>query len=317
MNIVNTYKTKVNRNYSSNVDFHMVEVDNETFVGEDKDGYTTVILKSSEPQMTTLRRKTKLVNLECNVRVSFVVDSSSREDTVHVLRCYGTSEIERLLFLELIEIFISNGGKSVNRLIEVFQTLASFFADKREPSDNELTGLYGELYAIYKFHDVLSLEKYWQSRDKLKFDFSFSDKLKLEVKATTKSTRTHHFRHDQLATDIYEIYVLSFMFRYDDKGLSLFDLIGKCRSYFEPHSTKLITIDKIIKNAGEERLKAFKYSEEYTETNRHFYKGADIPHFNQVRPAGVANAEYDCDLEQAPCVEDNDFIYEVKGAVTE
>lgn len=41
----------------------------------------------------------------------------------------------------------------------------------------------------------------------MKFDFSISEKVKLEVKATVKNIRTHHFRHEQLMTEVYDIFV--------------------------------------------------------------------------------------------------------------
>ena len=63
----------------------------------------------------------------------------------------------------------------------------------------------------------------------MKFDFSISEKVKLEVKATVKNIRTHHFRHEQLMTEVYDIFVLSYLLRYDDEGLSLFELLMSCK----------------------------------------------------------------------------------------
>lgn len=68
---------------------------------------------------------------------------------------------------------IHESGESEEAIMETFNTLRTFFNDKKELSDNELIGLYAELYTIYSFHESLEIEKYWQSRDRMKFDYLF------------------------------------------------------------------------------------------------------------------------------------------------
>lgn len=46
----------------------------------------------------------------------------------------------------------------------------------------------------------------------------------------------------------------------------------------------------------------------YTEANRHIYRAADIPKFRENTPRGVANAEYDCVLDNVEFIEDDLFI---------
>lgn len=312
MKLSDLFSSHFGNNMQLTSDFEMVEAKEGLFVGKDVGGNTTVIINSSTPQTGSIGRKTKLLSLECNSHVVFSVLGEKHTDIVHILRCYSQSDKERILFLELIEMIVSSSGCSKQGIIDAFQILSAFFEDCTEPSDIELMGLYAELYAINHFHNSLSLEKFWQSRSKLKFDFSFSDTLKLEVKSTSKSTRIHHFRHDQLATNIYRIYVLSIMLRYDDNGLSLYDLINICKEYIDSGSSKLIELNRILKNTSEERLKEIKYDMEYINYNKHIYDGRDIPQFKQTNPDGVKNAEYDCDLENISFLTDEEFITIVK-----
>lgn len=148
----------------------------------------------------------------------------------------------------------------------------------------------------------------WQSRDRMKFDFSISEKVKLEVKATVKNTRTHHFRHEQLMTEVYNIFVLSYLLRYDDEGLSLYDLLLLCKEFMSKDARKLMRLNYVLKNVGEDRLKYMRFNRAYTDANRHIYRAEDIPKFNQNTPRGVANAEYDCILDNVQFVEDTLFI---------
>ena len=313
MKIKDLYSLRFDQNATMTSDFEMVYAGDGLFVGKDVDGNTAVIIESLTPQTGSIGRKTKLLKLECNIPLQFSVLGQQHTGIVHILRCFSQSQKERLIFLELVEMVVNNAGHSQQDLIEAFQILSAFFEDTTEPSDIELMGFYAELYTIIEYHDALSLEKYWQSRSKLKFDFSFSDLLKLEVKSTSKTTRIHHFKHDQLATNLYNIYVLSYLLRYDDEGLSLYDLITACKDIIDAGSPQLITINRILKNTSEERLKAFKYDKKYTDANRHFYDGLTIPQFKQINPQGVTNAEYDCDLENINYIPDEDFITIVKN----
>ena len=77
------------------------------------------------------------------------------------------------------------------------------------------------MFCIFIVANFIWLVQIWKTTK----TFSISEKLKLEIKSTTKNSRTHHFRHEQLMTELYNIYVLSYMFRYDDEGLSLWELI--------------------------------------------------------------------------------------------
>lgn len=51
-----------------------------------------------------------------------------------------------------------------------------------------------------------------------------------------------------------------------------------------------------------------RFNRAYTDANRHIYRAEDIQKFNQNTPRGVANAEYDCILDNVQFVEDTLFI---------
>ena len=242
------------------------------------------------------------------MKVRYELNGKPYDDTVHIIRCLSEVKQEKCIFLELSMVLIQEGDKSEEAIMETFNILRTFFNDKKELSDNELIGLYAELYTICSFHESLAIEKYWQSRDRMKFDFSISEKVKLEVKATVKNTRTHHFRHEQLMTEVYDIFVLSYLLRYDDEGLSLFELLMSCKKSMANDSRRLLRINYVLKNVEEGRLKHLRFNRAYTEANRHIYRAADIPKFRESTPRGVANAEYDCVLDNVEFIEDDLFI---------
>ena len=317
MSVIDVFKSKFNTDFEPNSDFSLIECENGIMMGLDKKSNLCVVVIAGNQTKSPLIHRTKLISIECNIYVSYQLNGENKEGKVHIIRCLSNSEKERELFLELAIILVSESDNSEESTINTFTILRSFFNNNSSISDNQLIGLYAELYTICKFHDSLAIEKFWQSRDRMKFDFSFSEKVKLEVKATTQNHRVHHFRHEQLMTDVYKIYVLSYMLRYDDEGLSLFDLILNCKNIISGHSDKIVRLNLVIKNAGEERLKELRFNTDYTELNRHFYSAESIPRFSENTPNGVSNAEYDCYFDNVSFVEDNDFVSVVRRILSE
>ena len=194
MTVTEYFRTTI-RNESITNDFELFNYKPGFHIGFDSDGFLCVVIKSSNSVRSPLLQRTKLISVECNRQLVYFLNGTQEESLVHIIRCFSKIEKEKELFLELIDATITETATD-EEVMEVFRILTKFFADKGEPSDGELIGLYAELDAIHTFSPSLKIEDYWQSQDRMKFDFSFTDSLKLEVKATTKAFRTHHFRHE-------------------------------------------------------------------------------------------------------------------------
>jgi hypothetical protein len=104
------------------------------------------------------------------------------------------------------------------------------------------------------------------------------------------------------------------MLRYDDEGLPLYDLIIKSKEYLANDPRKLLKINQVLKNVSEDRLKNLRFNQDFTETNMYFYRAIDIPKFNENTPNGVANAEYDCSLDNISSLEETVFINIARAA---
>ena len=317
MNIVDTFRKHFGASSSISNDFSLVECDDGIMIGVDKSSHLSVVIKSKSPRRFPIMHKTQSMRIECNMRVTYMLNGASCQDVVHILRCLSDNTREKELFLELATVLITEGDGSEESIMDTFNVLRTFFNNKKDISDNELVGLYAELYTICAFHQSMGIEQYWQSRDRMKFDFSITEKLKLEVKSTTKNSRTHHFRHEQLMTELYDIYVLSYMLRYDDEGLSLLDLILESKEYLKTDSKKLMKIDHVLKNVSEDRLRNLRFNRDYTNSNMHIYSASNIPKFNEVTPNGVANAEYDCVLDNIEFLSFDEFQTIVEKAKEE
>ena len=200
-------------------------------------------------------------------------------------------------------------------LLEVVAILTSFFANSIEPSDVELQGLFAELYTMWSYRLVANLGKYWQSRQRMTFDFSLTDNIKIEVKSTVKNERKHHFRHEQLMEDPYIVYIISYLMRRDDEGLSLYDLINMVKPLLSKEPRKMMAIERFEKNTSEERLREFRFNEGFLQQRKKIYRAADVPKFKEITPEGVSNTEYDCNLDNAPDLDESTFETEILSVI--
>ena len=295
MDILQTYHNAFDKENASH-DFTLVKYLEKLFVGKDAEGNVAVVIISNKPNRKPSKQKTKLLSVEFNSAVEYFLNGKKYNDVVHIIRCYAQSDKEKEIFIELTPLFgqASEDFDQESSILEIVAILSSFFADKREPSFTELVGLFAELYTIWDYNSQLDLKKFWHSEEQMKFDFSISEKDKIEIKSTLKSERVHHFRHEQLMGDYFTTYVISYMLRKDDEGLSLYDLINKTRPLFLDEPKKMLIIDKYIKNTSVETLKATRFNEFFMKLNRRIYKSDNIPKFSEMTPSGVSNAEYDC-----------------------
>lgn len=287
----------------SNV-YRLFEYTNEPhsiFYGIDSDAHLVFIVPSLHPMMRHQRQYTRKLVLDSNLKCEMLINEVSSEMTVHALTCLSTVRDERIAFLRLTEAFSQHLSADQPYIMnELFSALENLFAQDGTSSEKELQGLYAELYVIYYFlkHGV-NLCEYWQKQDKLNFDFSISTSKRIEVKSTTRSERIHHFKHEQLLSDLYDIIVASVLLRKDDAGLSLLSLIEDIRAVIAQDFRTLLYIDRFIKNIPEEDLRELRYDETYSAKHIRFFPAANIPKFDEVQPDGVSHAEYDSDLTSA------------------
>lgn len=284
--------------------------DNDVYYGKDSDGHFVFATLSHNTQLRASVQKTKKLVFWFNAICEVATESTHTVTTMNVLTCLSDDENELFAFIRLTLAFIESSEEhSSKRLYDLFTALTNLFAGTYKANQVELQGFYGELYAIkYFFQLGLNLSDYWQKTEKMKFDFSISEHKKIEVKSTTKELRIHHFRHEQLLSDLYDICVVSIMLRVDDQGFSLLDLVQDIRKIAANNFDTLMYIEDFIKNFDEAELSNIKYNAGYTDRNLHVYNAINVPKFEEEQPRGVSKTEYDSDLTNANPMPTSDFL---------
>lgn len=271
------------------------------FIGMTKQNSAVMAIESSQPEIPRRTLKTQSLSLEINQKVEMIKNDQSSRKIVNLISCKFNNPKELRIFWDVCEIFVNDENfRTVTWITTIFQTLQDFFTTRVVPKDIELQGIYAELYTILRFKDYINLGDYWHTEEKMKFDFSLSELLKLEVKSTIGEVRKHHFKHNQLFANQLEILVLSYLLRRDDHGLSLYSLIKDSYSCLSNNQKQLTRLQKIMFDVDREILESFKFAEPHISQELKIFKAKDIPQFSESTPSGVANAEYDCYLNGVP-----------------
>jgi len=308
MGVLESYRDNKNA-FNGTYDFSLIRVNDSLLVGEDKDGNVSLISISMEQQRDSVAQKTKELSFECNSKITYIENNEKKHDICHVVRCYSKIDRDRNVFLELCDTFFLNKTVNMDMIIEVFSIMNNFFARKKSYSKEMLQGLYAELYSIYFFRNKIDLAKSWQNKDRMKFDFSINEDTKLEVKSTNLQSRIHHFKHEQLATNIVDIYILSYKLREDNDGLSLLELISRVLPLLNEYPKKQARILKLKFDCKDEGiLKELKYLEEYTISNMRFFNAKDVPKFSGDTPTNVSDAEYNSNCEGVKFIPEEEIV---------
>ncbi len=273
--------------------------DERVFYGKDKDGNAVFIMKSNDAKQFPLCQETKSLRFYFNKRCVLEEAGVTEDKVVHALICKDKSVDKLAAFVRLTFAFAEQVDKDNQYYLpKLFSTLSGLFDKERAVSEIELQGLFAELYVILYFEENgCRISEYWQSRNKMKFDFSISEKGRIEIKSTLRPERVHHFRHEQLLSEIYDIKIASLMLQKNDCGISVKDVVERIREKFPTDYSLLMRIEVITSQVEEIQLSTLRYDEEYIKQHIAFYDAKDVPHFKEKSPEGVFNAEYDCSFE--------------------
>ena len=281
------------------------------YFGIDCNNRIALVIESCNEVLNTRIQTTRELKLMFNITSSLKINNLITEKKVHILICNSTKDEDVYAFLMLAQSFIQcEDYKNYSNICELFLVFVDLFSQDKAVNHKELQGFYAELYTIlYVFEQKnLDISRFWQSKDKMKFDFSISENKRIEVKSTVNESRIHHFKHEQLLAELYDIKVVSMLLRKDDTGLSLKELINKIKYITRNNFNVLLQIEKKIHHVMETELESLKFDEGYTKFNIRFFESENIPRFPGKTPEQVSQAEYNSNLSGIRDLELEGFV---------
>ena len=275
-------------NTYQNEGYYVNEFSDGLFFGKDKENNIVCAKKnlSKEPSFSLT---TKAIELYQNYNFVFQVGTDEIDGKYDMLVLKNNFVDTKRTFVNLCLNFYNDDTD--RSIIELTNDLIEMYKINSSKDSLSEQGLWGELFTIIYLNKNLNINigSYWHSDNFNKYDFSFNENTKLEVKTTKKEVREHRFSHEQVYTN-YDVIISSVQVRKDDNGLTVIDLYNEASELFNSKYDLLIKIEKELKKLDMDNLD--KYDFEYSNNNIKFYLNKNIPHFNNPEPSGVHNTEY-------------------------
>ena len=271
----------------------------DVFYGYDENGFYFIAIKSDDKGNNYYTQKSRELIFKYNVNSLVKIDDNETSMLLHLLKCTSLERKYIINFERLISAFLKTENyKLSDKISDLFSIFLTMFSVPKNRKYEDFEGFFSELYFIYYMRkNNCDIAKYWQSKSKMKFDFTFDIRRRLDVKSTSKANRIHHFKHEQLASDIYDIRIASLLIRTADQGLSINSLIERIREFGPlPLTCEKIIQSYISNTENSDELDDLLFDEMFVENNLKIYDATDIPKFNCKQPNGVTKTEYDSDL---------------------
>ncbi len=275
-------------NTFENEGYYVKEFSDELYFGKDKDN-NIICAKMNSSKEQAFSLKTKAIELFQNYHFILKTDDEEVSANFDMLVLKNNFIDTKDTFVKLCLNFYNQD--SDKGIIELTYDLIEMYKMTLPGDHYSEQGLWGELFTILylkKYYDI-NIANYWHNDNYNKYDFSFNEHYKLEVKSTTKENREHRFSHEQLYTD-YDILISSVQMRKDDNGYSVFDMYKEVEELFASKYELLIKIEKVLSKIDKNNV--IRYDFEYATNNIKFYLNKEIPHFDSVEPDGVHGTEY-------------------------
>lgn len=278
---------------------NLVEIDSYLW-GKNENGDFVFGFNSKNKLVVPLIQSTKFLKLFINCDFKVFIDDLEeiKKISLLVLTNHDEKSVDVFISLCLSMSYELDEEKLYKNYIE----LKNLFSNERKISKTELVGLFGEFFAMYllKTESDCDISNFYQKEDRRKFDFSITDKKKIDVKTTLKPERIHHFLQQQLDTNRYDVKIISLMLQFDDAGLSMSDLLTECKKIFCANLPLMVRIETILKNTSQEELNDFRVNYEYIRNAFRIVDGINIPRIKEKNDDGVFNVEFDSDLTNTP-----------------
>lgn len=275
--------------------FNFIEISSYLW-GKNSEGQISFGFVSKNINILPLQQITKHLKLYINHVFKVTIDGLEKERKLSLLVLREKDGKRNDTFIRIALAMLDDLNEE--KMLKHFFDLKDLFSNDKNISNIKLEGIFGELFTMYvlKKDYNIDISTYYQKEDKRKFDFNLTDKRKIEVKTTLKPERIHHFLHQQLDKDRYDIRVVSIMLQKDDSGMSLLKLINECKELFSAYFNIVVQLELLTKNIDDHELEEMKFNFRYAKDNFKIFDAIKMPSLTERDIEGVFNVEYDIDL---------------------
>ena len=271
-------------------------------IGKDSHGNPALLIAHSlspdAVQPVELRNVSFRPRCTCIVRVEGTADM---EQSLAVLKCTTDDLLLREYFLRSVSGIVAGLPDKPNEtdISGVVETLMELFRALQSPPRNSLEGVWCELFLIDQAVRIRQAAMAWHSDPRALHDFVTGGQ-RVEVKATTRPHRIHHFSLDQLLPKMgTDVIIASFLLEDSGRGVSIAALWDQVSAHVEFTDSLRERLSKILAlSLGRDRRKARRvaFDRDIAATNMRLYDATTIPSVNPKLPTEVSSVRFQSEL---------------------
>jgi hypothetical protein len=220
------------------------------FIGKDRDGFACMLVTSSD-QSGRLQSPIRLENLDAQFSLRCHLRRKNDTELVGaftVIRCRSLDyEIVRY-FLSICETIIAMVGDlpKPRELASAVHRLAAIFQKMQRPPSRPLSGLFGELYFIWRSSNPARAVAAWRVDETARFDFADGN-IRIDVKSTGGRIRAHTFSYEQCNPPLGTIAIVVSLFaERSSDGFTLRGLISDIEEKVVAHPDLVFKLHEVI-----------------------------------------------------------------------
>ena len=262
----------------------------------DNENRRTILIRNSEENDKAISFENEFFIMKNN----FILEVDKNEiGNFHILICKKNDIINKNHFIRVCNYLFkkSNLPQSAEEMLNLFYSLETIFSSKINRDESLEIGFYGELSVInYLYQQNLKCYKDWHTDFFNKHDFEIDERIKVEVKTTSKEIRKHSFSYDQICRNKLNVFVISCSLKLCEKGLSLYELCKNTMSLLKDNK-QILAIELLMTKLGlNEDYQGINCIPEETYSSIKIYNAKDIPSLCKIVPECISNIHYDVDF---------------------
>lgn len=270
------------------------------FLAKNKSGSPLFIIKQSNSSLYQPDVKFRYFNVFYNVKCKVVVKDNITIDGSFCLIDFDDDSSELFeIFIRCVsaslsgftqELRVSEINTYIAQLVELFRLI-------NKPSENEIYGLWGELFFIKSSNDIEKALIAWHQNKNSRFDFELEGR-RYEVKSTMGESRVHDFSLGQLNNDVKdEVLIISFLLKNKTNGTTILDLANNIEGSVKDIALTEKLWKQIIEIMGSDLTLStdIGFDESYAQANMGVYSAVDI-HKPIVSSPYVTSVRFRSDL---------------------
>jgi len=236
-------------------------------------------------------------DVHCHIRHT---GGSTEDATFTVIRCQSDNLLLQTMFLRVCMPVLQQLGPKISRsgVLDAVNRLVELFRSLERPATKTIVGLWAELFLIDRSSDPSVMVSCWHFAPTDLLDFSFGDQ-RLEVKASSRRTRCHHFRLEQLQPPTGASSVVASIFvDTAGRGVGIAELVESIARKVTDIGLQNRLHSLVFQLLGEnwEAAAVGRFDYQAAQESLSFYFAAQIPCVNLPVPRGVSEVHFIADL---------------------